>query len=912
MDSPIPYSLAVYATRIVGTALQGFCRPSRCKKDLIETVKYSAYPIAIALLVSACGGSGGNTSEDSITDIQSANGSMLVEETAVDETVPPVSGSIETEADDLSEPVPVNDAADVDSPVNENADSVPQAVATPEIESGDATPVNGLESAQPDGQVIQEQATEQPEEPRPDNIINPQPVLNLVAAAAPPNIDANSQVTWPFAPIASSLNLEIMPFVEMPLSNEGRPARWNDMEFVAGRLFVSDERDGLIYEISERQPELWFDVANALSSNSGLHLNIESLFHGGVRGFAFHPDFSANGKFYVSLMQDRPVSTANHRYLSDAAAINADSVLLEWTANPQTFEVDPASYRELFRVGIPEFDHPIKQIAFNPTALVGDDDYGLLYVAHGDGSVASSTTGDGRRNDALGKILRINPLQSGDAAYSVPASNPFVGDPNMLDEVFSIGHRNPHHLAFLPDGSLLATEAGRDNIDEINRVFAGSDYGWSEREGAYIHRDQGTLVNGISVLPEIEDNNYVYPVMQFGHTGPVGGTFLAQALGGGFPIDNGSALSGNFFYVEFVLSGRLFHSSFNDIVAANTTGNRDELTLAQTFEASVLFDHDGDLSTESLPMSIPEVLQTAVGYDNSGRADIRIGQGPRGEMYLMNKRNNVIYLVRNSWPAGTNIPASPDAQSALLEPVNLADTRPPVLNEIPHGAEIRSRLTAEAQAQLPADCLLASSGEPSTSPVYCFSPQDRRLMRVASNGLVVWQFNLPGNNAGNHIESIDFINGFMLAVLVDATPSFDDSAYDMNLFFQTGEYIGTVHIIPDIENPDGVDFAGVNLEGRNIIVRPGPIRLNLAPADDSQQERYTNDLFIYGQHYSEIDGADTRFFSGWQFEGAFRARVDGRTGETLDTLLFPGAQAAEILDVCPVPQSVDGLVNGGC
>jgi len=149
MDSPIPYSLAVYATRIVGTALQGFCRPSRCKKDLIETVKYSAYPIAIALLVSACGGSGGNTSEDSITDIQSANGSMLVEETAVDETVPPVSGSIETEADDLSEPVPVNDAADVDSPVNENADSVPQAVATPEIESGDATPVNGLESHDP-------------------------------------------------------------------------------------------------------------------------------------------------------------------------------------------------------------------------------------------------------------------------------------------------------------------------------------------------------------------------------------------------------------------------------------------------------------------------------------------------------------------------------------------------------------------------------------------------------------------------------------------------------------------------------------------------------------------------------------------------------------------------------------------
>ena len=149
--------------------------------------------------------------------------------------------------------------------------------------------------------------------------------------------------------------------------------------------------------------------------------------------------------------------------------------------------------------------------------------------------------------------------------------------------------------------------------------------------------------------------------MQFGHTGQIGGTFLAQALGGGFPIDNGSVLSGNFFYVEFPISGRLFHSSFNDIVAANTTGSRDDLTLAQTFEASVLFDHDSDPSTESLPMSIPEVLQSASGYDNSGRADIRIGQGPRGEMYLMNKRNNVIYLVKNSWPEGTDIPTAPDS-----------------------------------------------------------------------------------------------------------------------------------------------------------------------------------------------------------------------------------------------------------
>ena len=185
-------------------------------------------------------------------------------------------------------------------------------------------------------------------------------------------------------------------------------------------------------------------------------------------------------------------------------------------------------------------------------------------------------------------------------------------------------------------------------------------------------------------------------------------------------------------------------------------------------------------------------------------------------------------------------------------------------------------------------------------------------MRVATNGSIVWQFSLPGENDSNHIESIDFINGFMLAVLVDATPRFDDSAYDMNLFFQTGEYIGTYHIIADIENPDGVDFAGVNLEGHNLIVRRGPIRSNLAPSDDTPEQAWTHDLFIYGQHYSEVAGEDARFFSGWSFEGAFRARVDGRTGETLDTLLFPGARATDVLRDCPVPLSADTLVSGSC
>lgn len=45
---------------------------------------------------------------------------------------------------------------------------------------------------------------------------------------------------------------------------------------------------------------------------------------------------------------------------------------IECTVYTDTMNVDPATYREVFRVGIPEYDRPIKQIAFDPSTQPGD------------------------------------------------------------------------------------------------------------------------------------------------------------------------------------------------------------------------------------------------------------------------------------------------------------------------------------------------------------------------------------------------------------------------------------------------------------------------------------------------------------------------------------------------------------
>ena len=74
---------------------------------------------------------------------------------------------------------------------------------------------------------------------------------------------------------------------------------------------------------------------------------------------------------------------------------------------------------------------------------------------------------------ALGKLLRFQ--DDG----SIPADNPFVGDPGANDAVWSLGHRNIQGLAIDPHGDQVwVSEHGARGGDELNRVRRGANYGW--------------------------------------------------------------------------------------------------------------------------------------------------------------------------------------------------------------------------------------------------------------------------------------------------------------------------------------------------------------------------------------------------------------------------------------------------
>ena len=464
----------------------------------------------------------------------------------------------------------------------------------------------------------------------------------LVLAACFDSVHGANPISTPI--IKDAMHVYTKNFTQLP-SFEGSTAQIISMVPFKQDLYVCTLKR--IYRVKQDgSHSLFMDVAKAFLEETGRPLNVANAQHGGVRSIAFHPAFDSNQLFYISAMEQRPSNPSAFRYISDVSdPIEADSVLVEFRVDRTSELPIQNTYRLLFRVGMPVYDHPIKQMVFR-------DNY--LYISHGDGSAQSAVVGGGQGDDALGKILRIYPRQFGPYPYLIPASNPFLYNRNMKSEVFALGFRNPHHLCFDSKGRLFVADTGRDNVEEINIVEAGRNYGWPKREGTFVHLPDGGLLNGVAPLPANDSEyGFVYPVAQVGHDGPVGSFFIGQAIAGGCPIENGSPMSGHYFYSDFPESGNLYFSSLAEMYGAKTTGDPSKLTQARTKQAVIFFDHDDDPSTPPLKLnSLGDVLRSESAFASKSRVDVRLGRGPNGEMYWSSKQNGRIYLFTSSLPGG--------------------------------------------------------------------------------------------------------------------------------------------------------------------------------------------------------------------------------------------------------------------
>jgi glucose/arabinose dehydrogenase len=188
----------------------------------------------------------------------------------------------------------------------------------------------------------------------------------------------------------------------------------------------------------------------------------------GMLGLAFHPEYESNGYFYLSY------SNADHE--------NATLISRFQVSQAEPNLADKASELIILKIEQPTVIHQAGHITFGPD--------GYLYIGSGDGGALNDPDKQGQDGSVLrGKVLRIDVNHQDEGLnYAIPPDNPFVTDPNVRDEIWALGLRNPWSISFdRQTGDFYIADVGEGRWEEINFEPAGSpggkNYGWSLMEG---------------------------------------------------------------------------------------------------------------------------------------------------------------------------------------------------------------------------------------------------------------------------------------------------------------------------------------------------------------------------------------------------------------------------------------------
>jgi glucose/arabinose dehydrogenase len=226
----------------------------------------------------------------------------------------------------------------------------------------------------------------------------------------------------------------------------------------------------------------------------------------GFLGVAFHPNYNCNGRFFTYTTEPAGGPVTFPSTLPPGTAANHQNVIAEWKANdPGKPNAGAVFVQELMRVDWPQFNHNGGDMSF------GRD--GKLYITTGDGGGADDQDGDQsinpppgvvghqgngnaqKLNVVLGKVLRIDVdgHNSTNGRYGIPHDNPFVHTAGALGEIWAYGIRNGYRMSFdSEDGTLFVGDVGQNDIEELDVIVKGGNYGWPIKEGTKCFNPAGT------------------------------------------------------------------------------------------------------------------------------------------------------------------------------------------------------------------------------------------------------------------------------------------------------------------------------------------------------------------------------------------------------------------------------------
>uniref|UniRef100_A0A1D1ZE40 HIPL1 protein n=1 Tax=Anthurium amnicola TaxID=1678845 RepID=A0A1D1ZE40_9ARAE len=319
--------------------------------------------------------------------------------------------------------------------------------------------------------------------------------------------------------------------------------------------------------LSNQEGKIWLAKVPEQGSGSTLDFDISNPFldltdevHSdsqmGLMGLAIHPDFTTNGRLFVSYNCDKVQSascagrcTCNSDVDCDPSKLGPDngaqpcqyqSVIAEYTINgtsstpSMATTASPSEVRRIFTMGLPYTSHHGGQILFRPTD-------GYLYFMMGDGGGKGDPLNFSQnKKSLLGKIMRLDVDNMPSAEemndlglwgnYSVPKDNPYVDDSELQPEIWALGLRNPWRCSFDSErpSYFYCADVGQDKYEEVDLISKGGNYGWRVFEGPLLF----TPVSSSGGHTTQSSINAINPVMGYPHSAVNTDTGSASITGG--------------------------------------------------------------------------------------------------------------------------------------------------------------------------------------------------------------------------------------------------------------------------------------------------------------------------------------------------------------------------------------------
>ena len=420
----------------------------------------------------------------------------------------------------------------------------------------------------------------------------------------------------------SNLVVGLKTVTQFPASSDSNKlplARITKLDFQpnTGTSFILDLR-GKLYKLVQNKPVLYMDMTKlkpAFIDHPG--------FGTGFGSFAFHPQFATNGLLYATHTEAAGSAKADFSY-ADSIKVTLQWILTEWKADNPGAPTFSGKGRELLRINMVAVNHGVQEITFNPLAKKSDEDYGLLYIGVGDGgSVEHGYPFLVHSPEKIwGTVLRIDPLgrNSVNGQYGIPPQNPFVADGNnkALGEIYAYGFRNPHRITWTMKKQMLVCNIGHGNIESVNIIEKGHDYGWPIREGSFLLNPYGEM-NKVYPLPPNDSSYHItYPIAEYDHD-------EGKAICGGYEYSGNviTALKGKFLFGDIPL-GRLFYIDMADV-------KQGQRAIVKEWKVSV----DGTVKT------LAELC-------GNKRVDLHFGKDSHGELYILTKADGKVYKLINA------------------------------------------------------------------------------------------------------------------------------------------------------------------------------------------------------------------------------------------------------------------------